>query len=439
MEKKEKIEALAADIIKLSRDSILMHLRFLDRALFFLQCVPQEGIGSVRCDGRRFYYDPTGILRAYQKEPEQIVRLYLHSLLHCIFYHSFRYEKMDTDLWDLAADAAVENTVLELAFTGIKLKTDEEAKEALCALKKEAGMITAEKLYRHWKQKGLDKKEREKYSGLFFKDNHVLWKEQERLSISASDWKKISRRVQTDLKTFSRGKQNGESLEKNLAEAVKERYDYDGLLKRFAVMGESIRVNDEEFDYIYYTYGLEYYGNMPLIEPLEYKEERKVREFVIVIDTSASCRGKTVRDFLQKTYAILKCEESFFRKINVHILQCDSTVQSDTKISCEQEFADFLAHGNLKGFGATDFRPAFHYVARLREEGEFENLKGLIYFTDGYGVYPEQMPDYDVIFAFLEEDENRQSPPSWAIQTVITETEMEGIKTEVAEEKEDEH
>lgn len=34
------------------------------------------------------------------------------------------------------------------------------------------------------------------------------------------------------------------------------------------------------------------YGNMPLIEPLETKEERKVEDFVIVIDTSMSCKGE---------------------------------------------------------------------------------------------------------------------------------------------------
>ena len=64
------------------------------------------------------------------------------------------------------------------------------------------------------------------------------------------------------------------------------------------VMGESVQMNDDEFDYIYYTYGLERYGNMPLVEPLEYKDSKKVREFVIAIDTSASCRGALVKSFL---------------------------------------------------------------------------------------------------------------------------------------------
>ena len=78
-----------------------------------------------------------------------------------------------------------------------------------------------------------------------------------------------------------------------------------------------------------------------------------------------------------------------------------------------------MAEGKLKGFGATDFRPAFSYVEELKQAGEFENLKGLIYFTDGYGIYPERMPEYDVIFAFLDEDDNRMAPPPWALTVTL--------------------
>ena len=61
----------------------------------------------------------------------------------------------------------------------------------------------------------------------------------------------------------------------------------------------------------------------------------------------------------------------------------------------------------------------FAYVEKLREAGEFENLKGLIYFTDGYGIYPEKMPDYQVVFAFLEEDGNRAPVPPWSMKVVV--------------------
>ena len=42
-------------------------------------------------------------------------------------------------------------------------------------------------------------------------------------------------------------------MEENLREAVREKYDYTDFLRRFMVMGETIQVNDDEFDYIYYN------------------------------------------------------------------------------------------------------------------------------------------------------------------------------------------
>lgn len=131
-------------------------------------------------------------------------------------------------------------------------------------------------------------------------------------------------------------------------------------------MGETIQVNDDEFDYIYYTYGLSRYGNMPLVEPLEYKDANKIRDFVIAVDTSASCRGEVVQAFLNKTYQIMQREREFFQKINVHIIQCDNEVQSDTKITCKEEFDAFMQSGKARGFGSTDFRPVFQYVEAPR-------------------------------------------------------------------------
>ena len=68
---------------------------------------------------------------------------------------------------------------------------------------------------------------------------------------------------------------------------------------------------------------------MPLIEPLETKEIRKIEDFVIVIDTSMSCKGELIRHFLEETYSVLSESESFFRKINVHIIQCDEKIRED--------------------------------------------------------------------------------------------------------------
>ena len=424
-EKEKKTEALAARVMKLAGDSIMMHLRFLDTAVAQLKTRPAKDTGCMACDGKYLYYDPVFVLQIYKEEPNRITHMYLHIVLHCIFYHSFQYDKVEQEYWDMAADMAVENTILEISFPDIALRQDEDVERKLHWMRIDAGGLTAEKIYRYFKRNGMGPIEKKELTALFYQDAHIHWKQQEEISISQEQWKKISERVKTDLKTFSQDKNHSESLEKNLAEANRDKYDYGELLRRFTVMGEDIRINEEEFDYIYYTYGLSMYGNLPFVEPLEYKEEHKVREFVIALDTSASCRGETVRGFLRKTYSILKGTENFFHKINVHIIQCDNEVKKDTKITCEGDFHRFLKEEKLYGFGATDFRPVFAYVDALRRQWEFEMLKGLIYFTDGYGIYPETMPDYDVIFAFLDEDEHRMIPPPWAISVTLYEDSFE--------------
>lgn len=431
--REEKIAYLAKEVLRLSRDSIVMNMRFLDVALLAMQPVPERGLSGVAADGERFLYNEAFVLRRYKTEPAYISRCYLHSLLHLIFYHPFRYGEVESRYWDIAADIAVENVMLEMGLHFLKLHRDAERKAELASLKEVCGALTAEKLYRYFEREKPDEERLAAWKLLFYRDEHTYWRKPGQMEIPLAQWKKISERIKTDLKTFSNGKSQSDSLEKNLAEATKDRYDYGEILRRFMVTGEEIKPNDEEFDYIYYTYGLEHYGNMPLVEPLEYKDIKKVKEFVIAIDTSASCRGKVVQGFLNKTYSIMKGAENFFSKVNIHIVQCDNEVQNDVKITCEEEFEEFIRTGKLTGFGATDFRPVFDYVDGLIEEGNFENLKGLLYFTDGYGVYPERMPPYDVIFAFLNEDERRPAVPHWALSVVLEEEEIIGYEYETGE------
>ena len=415
----DKAKALAAKAMNLARDGILVNMRFLDTALSALELTPRRGIESFAAEGAKIYYDPVFLLKRYKEEPAFALRMYLHILFHLIFYHSFRFDKLEQDAWSLAADMAAEAAILELKLPGAALKRDEEAQKKLAYIKEEIHSLTAEKIYGYLRNFQVSAGERAELGRLFFMDSHRGWMPTEELSVSAEQWKKLSERVQADLKSFSRGKTRSESLEKSLLEAVRDRHSYEELLRKFMVMNEDIQVNDEEFDYIYYTYGLSQYGNMPLVEPLEYKDSRKVREFVIAIDTSASCRGEVVRSFLQETYGILSGEETFFRKMNVHIIQCDHEVRRDTKITCRDELDFFLSHERLTGFGSTDFRPVFTYVEELIREGEFENLKGMLYFTDGYGVYPKAMPPYQVMFVFPDNgDEGPQVPP-WAVKVLM--------------------
>ena len=239
------------------------------------------------------------------------------------------------------------------------------------------------------------------------------------------DWKTISERVKVDIETSSKewGDRSA-NLMQNITEVNRETYDYSEFLQKFSVMGEEMQINDDEFDYIFYTYGLQLYKNVPLVEPLEYKDVKKIKEFVIAIDTSGSVQGELVKKFITKTYNILSQQSNFFTKINVHIIQCDAEIQKDDKITSKEEFEELMENIELRGFGGTDFRPVFDYVDSLTQKGEFENLKGLIYFTDGYGVFPEKKPGYDTAFIFIDDEFGQPEIPVWAIKLVLARDEI---------------
>ena len=80
----------------------------------------------------------------------------------------------------------------------------------------------------------------------------------------------------------------------------------------------------------------------------------------------------------------------------------------------------------------------FEYVDRLRREGAFTSLRGLVYFTDGMGIYPAKRPPYDVAFVLLEEPPLSVKMPPWAIRLVLETPELEKAAREAAQDLPDE-
>ena len=258
-------------------------------------------------------------------------------------------------------------------------------------------------------------------------DSHLYWPEDdpEKRQQVENQWQDISEKTQMDMEAFSsEASSQAGTLVDQLRVENRQRYDYGKFLRKFAVLKEEMAVDPDSFDYVFYSYGLRLYGNLPLIEPQEWKEEKKIQEFAVIVDTSMSCSGELVRRFLEETYTVLSEENSFFRKVNIHIIQCDEAVQTDVKITRAEELAQYMEQLELKGEGGTDFRPAFAYVDRLRAEHAFDNLRGVLYFTDGKGIFPEKMPPYETAFVFLEEDYEEVEVPPWAIKLILSEEDL---------------
>jgi len=63
-------------------------------------------------------------------------------------------------------------------------------------------------------------------------------------------------------------------------------------------------------------------------------------------------------------------------------------------------------------------------VNGLKKSRQTASLKGLIYFTDGKGIYPVQAPSYDTAFVFIENMFSDESVPPWAMKVVLEEEQI---------------
>lgn len=236
-------------------------------------------------------------------------------------------------------------------------------------------------------------------------------------------WKDTAERLQTELTTFgAEASDETGSLAWVLAVQYRQETDFRDFLEKLTVLREVTHVDPDSFDYGYYNYGMEVYGNMPLIEENEFREERRISALVIAIDTSASTEQGQVQRFLNETAAILRRRTNFFQRIRVHLILCDDRVQDDIVLTKPEEIEDYTAHFEMKGGYGTDFRPVFQYVEELRAQGALPELRGLMYFTDGHGPYPTKPTDYQTAFVFDPwADIDDQAAPDWALKLYLKE------------------
>ena len=399
-------------ILELIQNELYVDFRYLDVAVSALTLTPNDSLRSTATDGISFFFPPEQILRVFRSNPLFLNRAVLHSVFHCIFRHLWIRGSRDPDLWNLSCDIAVEWIIdsfekksVKRALSGIRTNIYNDFRQYKIP-------ITAANIYRYLLPDIADNPDRLNQLMMeFFTDDHRFWPKKPSTSPSAvkagQSWDKISRRMEQELNLRGDDSASGIDAMKTQIKEGKSRRSYKDFPRKFTVLKEELHCDYDEFDLNYYSYGLRLYKNMPLIEPLESREVTKISEFVIVIDTSYSTNGPLVQKFLEETFQIIQERDSFFHKSQIRIIQCDNQVHSDTIIKEQRDIPKLLHNFKLIGGGGTDFRPAFSYINKLLENGEFQNLKGVLYFTDGKGIYPAKRPPYETAFLFLGEEERR--------------------------------
>ena len=117
--------------------------------------------------------------------------------------------------------------------------------------------------------------------------------------------------------------------------------------------------------------------------PTLYSE--RVGTFVVAIDTSGSVSPDMVDKFMAE---VQYCMDTV-KPEKIIVIDCDAAINQEREFAYGDSVRDF----KLKGGGGTDFRPVFDRVKSLPEHPE-----AVVYFTDGYGAFPDNAPDYPVIW-----------------------------------------
>ena len=456
------LSEIAELVISSGKNAICNELRPLYRgvASFPHKETDEENIHT---DGAYFYYSPQYILTQFQDNKNKPTRYFLHTLLHCIFLHVFKVDFKNRELWDLACDIFVEKTINDYNLKCTQCDNFLTQTNIITELTKHIKNFTAENIYQYFCRYPLSKENHTVYKTVFLADCHDVWyknkgvtrpDDEELITVeassiykyadeSSSDYQKNEKQLNTDTSTLSSEKieEKWKDTTKRiirdteatpsalgyssgfdtltLKSVVREKYDYSDFLKKFIQLNETLEINDDEFDYIYYTYGLSLYDNIPLIEPLEYSENAKLQRLIIAIDTSGSIYGDAVKSFIKKTYSILMNTEFFKKEFEIHIVQCDCKIQRADILHSTKDLEEYINNPTLKGFGGTDFTPVFDYAEELINADKNKIFNGIIYFTDGDGIYPRNPPQFKNVFVIHDNGFDKNKMPVWATPLYI--------------------
>ena len=402
---------------------------FLRETLERMERIPDAAVTGPATDGRRVFYNPD-----IAPEPADVQ----HMLIHCLFRHLVPPEEAVRPLWDLACDLSAEYLRAELFPSREVRATRLRIAEVL---PEDADPRVAAAVYDALSDRFGDAPEG--LAARFGRDDHRYWYAP---PAGLSDGRATcagapagrgagggrsacARQIEEGLRTLwppadalpggapmtgRYGLAPGSREERMLLRA-EGKYDFSRYLRRFSTTREEMRLDLGGFDYIPYYYGLMRYGNMPLIEPLEYAESRKVEELVIAIDTSASCRRPVVERFLAEIQRILMRRDDFFSTMNIHIIQCDAVIQSHAVIRSPEDWEAYTRDVVIRGRGGTDFTPVFALVEKLQRQKALKNLRGLLYFTDGDGTYPQTKTPYETAFVFTSRKALGYKRPDWIV------------------------
>lgn len=400
-------EEAAIEILSSSASRLCLDMRYLTEAVLSLNREVSPGIGLPRCDGKTVVFRTDSVIADYRSDPCIVSRRLAHCILHCVLGHTAAGRDEQ-----LAQDMIAEYVMDSLDPPSVSVPGRDDRMYACEKLFKRAGGPVSSLMAPEIAS--LSTWQRSLYERMFVLDDDTAHPIED-----DGRWKEISQQIMVELEGFVRDPNvHSDALVSILRIRNARRQDHRAFLRRFMSRRPAVKENLEEFDPVYYSYGLQTYGNIPLVDSLETSDSPRVESLVIAVDTSGSTMKGPVEAFIEEAFSMLG-QAGMGRSTCVHIVQCDEIVRHDDVVTSEGDLRRLMSSFELEGGGGTDFRPVFTYVDRLIDEGRLVHLRGLLYFTDGMGTFPDRRPRYDTAFVFCDEGCREHSVPPWAMKLEI--------------------
>jgi predicted metal-dependent peptidase len=387
--------------------------------------------GGMGTDGRFLYYQPDKLVGIPES---QIDGMIAHEVLHVSLLHVWRRETRDAFRWNVATDLAV-NGIVRKNFELPGWALYDERYEGKCAeeiygllpgprcpecgsknirgleyrsTKRGEDSFDVEAKFRcekcghtwterHTRQSGslggypmpFERIEGDFPSPL---DDHSVWDGEERANGTDPNARaeKLEQewRVRT-IRAAQAAKTQGTvpaGLERLIEDILYPKLSWRQLLWQYTARMHGMRPDWRRPSRKWIQYGI-YYPT---------KRERRL-DAAVACDTSGSISDEELREFLSELRGIL----STFRSFRVRMLACDAGVHTDVTAASLDDFDGFRVR--IRGGGGTDYRPVFEALKN-------DSARVLIYLGDMYATFPENPPDFDVIWVVSKEGDERRVP-----------------------------
>ncbi len=345
-------EKSSADRMIKARVQLLVRYPFFGHLALALPLVPVEEIGTMSTEGVHLFYNPAFV----ESLKDDVLQFAIaHEILHCVLGHVWRGEKRDHDRWNQATDHAVNIILNDEGFTLWE--------KCLCS--PTYRNMSAEQVYDFLPEilPGNDPN-----SG-----SHKKWNEGAGSSDKKLEGKWKENMVRAANAVRSQGKLPG-TLGDMIDGLLEPELDWKDLLRD--VVMTSVR------------------NDFRMLPPSKKHLWRQMYlpslsgdclEIAIAVDTSGSITVAQFQEFMSEVKGITEQFSTYL----IHLFFCDVRIHERVLLTPEDQWPEKFP----KCGGGTDFKPVFEAI----EEDELP-ISLLLYFTDGYGDFPNMQPEHSVMW-----------------------------------------